>query len=154
MAHRTVVLAGNPRRVEGKASTGTIYPGMLVELTNASADTFQLRATAGIKAINCVACEDDLQGNDIDTAYTISTRLQAYIPRPGDEIVVRVANGENIAKGDKLVAAAAGYVKEMTLDSSGQAVEEDLLGIAMEAKDMSDSSGADPSDNKIRMRVA
>lgn len=152
MAYRTVHLWGKPRRVEGLASTSTIYPGHLVEMTNAAQDTWKLRATAGGKNEKAVAIEDDLQGNPIATAYTANNRIQVNIYGSGDECVVRVANGESIAKGDKLIANSDGTVKEHTADSSGTVIEEHVIGIALEAKDMSDSSGADPADVMIAMR--
>jgi hypothetical protein len=143
---------GSPRRVEGKALTSTIYPGHLVEMTSAAADTYKLFATAGAKGEKMVAIEDDLQGNSVATAYTAANKMQVNIYKSGEECLVKVANGQNIAKGDKLVRAAAGYVQKAATDSSGTVVEQEVIGIAMEAKDMSDSSGADPAEDKIRMR--
>jgi len=145
MAYRTVHLWGKPRRVEGLASTGTIYPGHLVEMTSAALDTWKLRATAGGKNENAVAIEDDLKGNPIATAYTANNRIQVNIYGSGDECVVRVANGEAIAKGDKLIANSDGTVKEATPDSSGVVIEQHVIGIALEACDMSGSSAVDPS---------
>ena len=152
MAYRTIHQWGKPRRVEGLASTSTIYPGHLVEMTNAALDTWKLFATAGAKGEKAVAIEDDLQGNPVSTAYTQNNRIQVNIYKSGEECIVRVANGENIAKGDKLVRAANGEVAEAAVDSSGTIVEQEVIGIALEAKDLSDSSGADPSDVMIRMR--
>lgn len=152
MAYRTIHQKGSPQRLEGLASTSTIYPGHLVEMTNAAQDTWKLRATAGAKNEKAVAVEDDLKGNGVATAYTANNRIQVNIYKSGEECIVRVANGENIAKGDKLIANNDGTVKEHTLDSSATVVEEHVIGIALEAKDMSDSSAADPSDVMIRMR--
>ena len=152
MAYRTIHQWGKPRRVEGLASTSTIYPGHLVEMTSAALDTWKLRATAAGKNEKAVAIEDDLQGNPVATAYTANNRIQVNIYRSGEECIVRVANGENIAKGDKLIANSDGTVKEHTADSSGVVLEEHVIGIVLEAKDMSGSSGVDPSDVMIRMR--
>jgi hypothetical protein len=90
--------------------------------------------------------EDDIQGKAITTAYAAAARVQANVQRSGDVFYGLIANGENISKGDKLESAGDGTLRKHTASSAG-AVEYPLavVGIALDAVDMSSSSGADPS---------
>lgn len=140
---------GDIVRYEALAA-GTIKPGHLVKL--GSAGTLTANATAGVKCEMAVAVEDALQGNDIADSYSSADLVQYNIFRPGDCCYLRLKNGENVAVGDKLVAAAGGEVAEFKADSSATVVEQVPIAIAMEAVDMSDSSAADPS-GLIKVRV-
>jgi hypothetical protein len=153
MAYRAVHQKGSPQRVEGLASNGSIYPGHLVEMTSAAADTYQLRATQGGYGEKAVAVEDDLQGNDIATAYTANNRIQVNIYKSGEECIVRLQGATSITKGDKLMAGASGVVLKYVKDSSAVVTEPHPIGIALESLDLSDSSSSEANtENKIRMR--
>lgn len=153
MAYRTVHLNGTPRRVEGIAYNGSVYPGHLVELTSAAQDTYKLRATEGAAQLKAVAVEDDLQGAAIDTVYTANNRIQVNLYRSGDECVVRLQGATSITKGDKLMAGANGVVLKLTGDSSAVITEKSAIGIALETLDLSDSSSGEANtENKIAMR--
>ena len=135
---KTIILKGHGIRKE-RMAVAAITPGHLVEIT--SADKVQVHATAGGLAQKGFAVEDDLQGNPISTAYVAGYAVQYNIMKPGEEVNALIANGEDIAIGDKLVSAGDGTLKELTSEST----DESVVAIAVEACDMSGSSAADPS---------
>ena len=151
MANNTIVLRGTKETQETAIASGSVYPGHLVEPTSA-ADTYKVHAVAGGGGPACFAIEDELKGNDIDDVYATTSRMQIYFAKPGDVIYVKIANGEDIAIADKLVSNGNGEFKEHTKDSSATIVEQHVFGYAMDAVDMSASSGKDPS-GWCRMRV-
>lgn len=141
MSYRTVVLDSNAMKREGKAS-GAITPGHLLERTS-TADTFKVHATAGGFAEPMFAFEDELQGEEIGDAYSDADRMFYYHLNKGDRAVGRIANGEDISRGDELVSNGDGTLKKATPDSSAVVVEEHTIAIADEDNDMSSSSGVD-----------
>lgn len=140
---RTISIDTDARDKEGIAS-GAITPGHLLERTS-TADTVKVHATAGAKAQRLFAIEDEHQGKEISDAYSSADRVFFKTFQPGDRVHALIANGEAIAIGDWLVSNGDGTLKEADADSSGTIFEQDVIGVAMEACDMSDSSGADPS---------
>jgi hypothetical protein len=143
MAYRTIHGNGPFERTEGLAS-GTPSPGHLAELTSATADTYKVQTANGPKAPAAVFVEDDLQGKDIDDAYTAATIAQVNLYPPGSAAVLRVKNGENISKGDLVCSAGSGEVRKVVSDSSATVVEDIPIAIALVGCDMSDSSSVDP----------
>jgi len=144
MAYRTIKVKSNQLEMEGIGS-GVIKPGHLLERTSAAAATVKVHATAGGVAQRLFAVENDLYGKEIGDSYSAADKVFFINALPGDQINALIANGESIAIGDKLISAGDGTLKEHTTDSSGVAVEEDVVAYALEACDMSDSSAADPS---------
>lgn len=121
---------------EEKAAVAAITPGMLIEKT--SADKVQAHATAGGNPGPIrVAIEDELQGNGIDDAYATDDRVNIWIPQSGNQAYLILADGQNVAIGDKLESNGDGYVRKFT---SGTIIAE-----ADEAIDLSDSSGGESS---------
>jgi len=152
MANNIYQIQLEPRdylRDEALASA-QVLPGMLVERD--SNGKFKPHATAGGVAERLVAVEDVLQGNGITDAYASGALVQANYQRRGNQVYMRLANGETAVIGSKLVSNGDGYLKVATADSSAVVVEEDVLAVAIEAVDMSDSSGADP-DGFIKVRI-
>lgn len=135
---KTIVLKGGGIKKE-RAAVAAITPGHLIEVT--SADKVQVHSTAGGLAQKAFAVEDDLQGNTITDAYAAADRVQYMVLERGAEVNALIADGEAIAIGDKLVSAGDGTLKELTSEST----DESVVAIALEACDMSGSSGADPS---------
>lgn len=131
-------------------ANAAILPGMLLE--RMSTGKFKAHATAGGTAERLVAVEDVLQGNGITDTYAAADRVQANIQRRGNMVYMRLANGQSVAIGDFLVSNGDGYLKKHTVDSSGVVVEEDKIAVALEAVDMSGSSGVDP-DGFIKVRI-
>ena len=151
MAYRTISITTDTPMKEGVASGG-ITPGHLIERTS-TADQVQVHALEGGWAQRLFAIEDEKQGKEIGDAYATGTLVFFRNFLPGDEVYVRIKNGEAIAIGDKLVSAGDGTLREAIPDSSEVMMEEDVLVIALEACDMSGSSGADPAGGLCRVEI-
>jgi hypothetical protein len=143
MAYRTIHASGDPVIVEGLAS-GALTPGMLVELTNAAADTYVAHNTASERCLKCIVHENQLEGQGVTDAYASGDRVFCGIYRSGETAVVLIANGQNATKGSRLESDGAGRFN--TGATTG------CICIAQEAVDMSDSSGADPSSSLCLVR--
>ena len=147
MAHVTtrsiIIKDHNPCRKEVQASE-IISPGHLLERTATAGDVKKNDAVEG-NATVMVALEDELQGKGISDNYADNAKIQAAFFQRGDEFIGRLANGQNAAIGDKLAPAADGEVAAYLPDSSGIVVENRAMFVALEAVDMSGSTGADPS---------
>jgi hypothetical protein len=130
---RTIALKGCGVRKERVASE-IITPGQLVEIL--STDKVGRHNTALGRAQRAVAVEDDLQGKEVSETYASAAIVQYNVFQPGDEVQVRIKNGEDIHIGDMLESDGDGALQKLT---TGYA-----LFIALEDVDMSNSSGADP----------
>lgn len=150
MAKQTIKLKKYADIVNEYNAAAAITPGMLIELT--SAGTVQANSAAGLACQKQFALEDELQGKTIADAYAVGAPVQCWNTIPGEEVYAWLADGEDVAIGDKLVSDGAGKLKAMTEDSSAAVVEETPIAIALEAVDMSGSSGADPS-GRIKVRI-
>lgn len=137
----TINIAGDGVRSERLAG-GAITPGMLVGL--GSANTVTAYSTADEAAHVGVAFEDDLEGNGIDDVYPSADLVQYNTYKSGDIFNGLLTNGQTIVIGDKLTSNGDGRLKIATT--------EDVVGIALKAVDMSDSSAADP-DGRIPVQV-
>jgi hypothetical protein len=137
--------------VEEKAAVAAITPGMLIEIT--SADKYQVHSTSGGNAITCFALEDQNQGNDIDDVYAADDQVLGWYPQRGEMIEALLADGENIVIGDKLDSNGDGYLKKHVEDDSGNIQTQAIVAEAAQALDMSDSSGGDPSSQRITVRA-
>lgn len=137
--------------VVNEYNAGTaITPGMLIEVA-ADGDVDPQNVAGGV-CEKMFALEDELQGRTIDTAYAVTDPVQCWIALPGEEVLAWLANGEDVAIGEKLVAAGGGALKAATADSSAVVTEEHVIAVAMEAIDMSGSSGVDPT-GRIKVRI-
>jgi hypothetical protein len=151
--NHTITLRGTPLRDEYLAS-GAIRPGMLIEPVPASS-TNQARAhsTAGGTASPIFALEDDLQGRGIGTDYADGEMVEAGVFRTGDWVNALIADAEDIAWGDKLESNGDGYLREVDTDPSvGTIGVGSVVAWAREAKDMTGSSGVDPT-NRIWVQI-
>lgn len=141
MAKRTIRLKGYG--VQGEAvANAALKPGHLIELM--STGKVQKHANAGYDAVPMFAIEDNLQGKGIDDEYAASSIVQYVVLKSGDEVLGWLKNGETIVKGDMLVSDGAGQFQKHIVESAAT-TEQNVVAMALEAVDMSDSSGADPS---------
>ena len=124
-------------------AAAAITPGMLVELT--SAGKVQAHSTAGGNAQRMFAFEDELQGKGINDAYATDDKVQVWVCRPGDQVYAILPDGQNIAVGDLLESAGDGMLQAHSPASEGLEFPEGVIGVALEAVDLSDSSGAESS---------
>lgn len=150
-APRKIFLIGQPNQMEREAG-GAITPGMLVEID--SSDNFIVHNTAGGICSKMVAVESAITGDDIDHPYATGEVTLVNACRTGDEVLLRASNGEAIVIGSFLESDGAGAVQVATEDSAGATeYSASVVAVAVEAKDMSDSSAADPTVVLFRARI-
>jgi len=142
-SNKTVVVRGDVQREEFKTN-GTPSPGHLLEI-DSSGDVLP-HNSAGENMYPLFALENDLQGDDIDTAYADNVQAQCAWAKPGVMVNAILADGENVAIGDLLESAGDGTLQKYVLDDSSTVhYSNQIVGVAREAVDMSDSSAADPA---------
>lgn len=150
MPYKTIAIVGTPTFAEFDAG-GAITPGHLLYL--ASDGDVEVHATAGGTAAPWFALEDDLQGNEIGDAYSADNRVKTGIFKPGDQVFALLFNGENAAIGNYLESQGDGTLRVVDADASaGDIGVQSVVGVALEAVDMSGSSGVDPS-GRIRIMI-
>jgi hypothetical protein len=153
MAKNTIKIKKYTNSIEERDAAAAITPGMLLEYT--SAGKVQAHSTAGGNALPIgFALEDELQGRDIDTAYAADDKVQCMVNQPGDHVYAILKDGENVAIGDPLESAGNGYLQKHVSDvESFESAEagsitvypNQIVGIALEAVDLSGSSGEESS---------
>lgn len=151
MAEKTIVLKSfnEPVREEYRAAS-TIKPGHLIELI--AAGTVQPHSTAEGNAEKMFAVEDDYQGNDIDDNYAAAALVQCWIAQRGDVVYAWLSDGETAVIGSQLSSNGDGDLQVHVPDDSGSIQTEGIIAVALEAKDLSGSSGAD-STRRIKVRA-
>ena len=144
--YTSVTIKSDVEVQEAKATAVAITPGHLIERT--SGDLVQKHGTAGGNAVPTFAIEDEWQGEEVTHAYDASGRIFFKFFRPGDRCVGRLANGQNVAIGEKLVSNGDGTLKKYTAAASAAVIvePEEIVAVAREAVDLSSSDTADPSE--------
>lgn len=151
MAKKTIKLKNYSKVVEEMVAVGVITPGMFLEET--SAGLVQAHSGAGANLIQMVATEDEMQGKSISDDYAVGYPVQVWIPGRGDQVFAILEDGETIVIGDFLESAGNGKVQKHVDDlAAADNKTNQIIGVAIEAVDMSDSSGADPSP-RIAIRI-
>ena len=153
MAYKTIIIRDGGQSVrEELTAAAAITPGHLVEIT--SAGKVQKHSHSGQPASPMFAVEDELQGDEIGTDYKADKIVQFNVFRPGDQVYGLLKDGETVSIGDFLESAGNGTLRKYSADSAG-AVEypNSIVGIAREALDMSDSSGADPATARLVVQI-
>ena len=120
-----------------------ITPGHVVELL--STGKIQKQNTTSIDVERAVAIEDYLQGNDIADAYSAGNVAMYRIFTRGALVALILADGQNVAIGDKLESAGAGEVKKYSAGVK--------LFVAMNAVNASDSKTTPVASRRIVGRV-
>ena len=131
------------------ATAVAIIPGMLIEMdANGRA---QAHSSAAGNALPMFAREDELQGNSIADAYaaTLDTRIFAWIPQRGDQVQAILADGEEAVIGSLLESNGAGFLQVHDADSTGIYYPNQIVGVALEAVDLSGSSGEETEDDTL-----
>ena len=130
--------------------TAAITPGMLVEVSSTSGKVIK-HNSAGQNVIPPKFClEDELQGSDIDTNIAVASPAQIWTPQRGDWVYAILADGESVAIGDPLESGGDGTLKKHVADTADSddsftSYPNQIVGIAREALDLSDSSGGESS---------
>ena len=138
---------------EEYVAVAAITPGMLIYLT--SADKVAVHATLDGNALPMFAIEDELQGNDIDTAYVAGDKVQVWIPTRGDQVNALLLDEEVVAIGDFLTSGTGGYLKKLDVAASAAVIENPMLvvGVALTTLNLSSSSAAATADMRIKVRI-
>ena len=145
--YKSIILKGDGVNVEALAS-GVISPGMLVSRTSAAVATVIAHATAAVAfpIQRMFVKENELEGEGIDVDFADGDRIpHVLIMSSGDRVLGIIDNGETIVIGDYLESAGNGKLQKRT---SG-----DPVAVALKAIDLSDSSGADPSNTRIPIEI-
>lgn len=139
--------------VEEFTAGGAITPGHLV-MVNSSGDVV-VHNSAGGNAFPMFALENELEGEDMDTAYASDDQVQVWIPGRGDIVNAILKDGQNVVIGDWLESAGDGTLQEHAADSSGGAIYgNQLVGQVVAAVDLSGSSGTHPSTGlRVQVRI-
>lgn len=137
----TIIAGGNGDYVEA-VPAAAFSPGHLVEWT--SAGKLQKNSASGGRCEKLIAIENDLEGEGVSDAYATTDRARAFVPYPGAKCRVKIANGQNVAIGNKLCSNGDGQFRNVKTDSSGTIVEDYAICVALEAVNMAVSSAADP----------
>jgi len=161
MARRTIKVTNYSDIMEEYDAVAAITPGMLLELT--SAGKVQAHSSAGQNLLHMFACEDELQGKSIDDNYAADDKVQVWVPGRGDQVDAILVDGQNVAIGDFLESNGDGKLKKHTIDGSASGEPDpvysnQIVGVALEAVDLSDSSGGESSgdlgyDKRIKVRI-
>ena len=153
MAKNTIKLKNYSKVHEEYVAVAAITPGMLVEYT--SAGKVQKHSSAGQNMIPMFALEDELQGKGIDDNYAADAPVQVWVAGRGDQVYALLKDGENVAIGDLLESAGDGYLQKHVADieSGGDYIyTNQIVGEAIEALDLSSSSGAEPTQ-RLQIRI-
>lgn len=151
---RTIKIKNYSNIFEEYTAAGAITPGMLIEVT--SGGTVQAHATESGSALPMFAVEDDFQGRVIDTAYAATEKVQCWIPGRGDQVYALLDDGENAVIGSFLESSGEGFLQVYSSAASdaADAVDHRIVGVALEAVNLSSSSGTWPTaDRRILIRI-
>lgn len=145
MAKNTIKLKDYLKIVEEYPAASAITPGMLVEIT--SAEKVEPHGTEDGKVAPVMfATEDEFQGKTISDEYDADEPVQCWIPQRGDVAYALLSGGEDASIGDFLVSNGDGTLAVQ--DSAGQ---EEVVAVALEDVDNSDSAGM--PDARIIVRI-
>jgi hypothetical protein len=168
MAYNTIKIKKYLDIVEEYEANAALFPGHLVELM--STGKIRKHATAEGTVLPMFALEDELQGNDNDTAYAAADRVQVWIPNRGEIVLAVLKDGQNVAIGDFLESAGDGTLQKHVNDEDSwesnskqepgnvTVIPQVIVGTALEAVDLSGSSGEEDSgaldwDKRILVRI-
>jgi len=162
MALHTIKIKKYQDIIEEYTAVSAITPGELLELT--SAGEVQAHSDAGQNAERLFALEDELQGNDIDDDYSADDKVQVWVAQTGEWVYAWLAEGQDVSIGDFLESDGAGALQAHTADvvqggSSAELVADvsiytnQIIGVALEAKDTSHKSSAESSAARGRQRI-
>lgn len=150
MAKNTIKLKKYLDIIEERIAHETIKPGMLLML-NSDNEFAKHTPTSGVVAPPIFALEDELRGKGIDDSYVINDQVQGWIAQRGEQVYALLADGEAVVIGDRLASNGNGYLKKHDADSLR---EDEIVAIALEAVDLSSSSGADTNvTGRIKIMV-
>lgn len=130
------------------AANAAITPGMLVQIL--PTNKIRAHADAGKNIFPMFAIEDVFQGKGINDNYAAAALVRCWIPGRGDIVNALLRDEENVVIGDYLESDGEGRLRKITrTNESWESADafpgggqhsiytEHILGIAIEAKDLS-----------------
>ncbi len=138
--------------VEEYDAAAAITPGQLIE--HISTGKVQRHSTAEGNALKMFALEDELQGKGLADNYALDNKVQCWVAGRGDHVNALLADGETVVIGSELASNGDGDLRLHDISSGGAEFPDALIGYALEAVDLSGSSGADPATRRLLIRVA
>lgn len=164
-AHTKSVIVKCFTKIQEEAiANAAITPGWLIELM--STGKVRAHSSSGQNQEFMFAFENELEGEGIDDDYAAADIVQYIIARRGDVVNAILANGQNVAIGDLLESNGDGTLKKYTADAIAVSSAEpgtvtvyptQIVGMALEALDLSGSSGEESStllnNPRIQVRV-
>ncbi len=146
--YNTIKLKNYLSIVEEFVAAAAITPGMVVEIDTAGKIKAHATSSGNVLPI-MFATEDSLQGKGIDDNYAADDQVQIWIPQRGDEVNAILVDGETISIGELLESNGDGMLKAHTVETVESAEDQvantiysaPVIGIALEAMDLSGSSG-------------
>jgi hypothetical protein len=152
MSEKCIFIGQGPKVHLTKTADAAITPGMLCELT---ATGVRKHATAGGAAYPMFAGQNYASdnGNTIDDDCPIGEEANLEVCSPGVIVNALIADNENIAIGDFLESNGDGKLREVDADPSvGTVVTNSVVAVAIEALDLTGSSGEEPT-NRCKVMV-
>jgi hypothetical protein len=138
MAYQTIKIEKHSDVIKEFTASGSILPGMLVELSNAT--TCRVHSTASGTQSAMFVLEDELQGAGIDTAIASGSKAQVWYAHRGDIVYALLKDEQNISFGDLLESDGEGRLQKHTNaygDSSTYIYYNQIVGVALEAVNLS-----------------
>ena len=165
MGYNTIKIKKYSDVIEEYVAVAAVTPGMLIELT--SAGKVQAHSSAGGDALPMFALENELEGEGVNDEFAADDRIQCWIPYRGDIVYAILADGENASIGSFLESNGAGLLRVLQPDTESYesnvagsitVYPNKIVGVALEAVDISDSSGGESSgdlgyDKRILVRI-
>ena len=160
MTYNTIKIKKYSDVIEEIDAVEVFTPGHLLEET--SAGKVQKHSTEASTVLPMFALENELEGEGIDDAFSADDKVQCWIPYRGDMVYAWLADGEDVDIGNPLVSNGDGTLRKMVekLESSADTTidySHRVVGFAVEAKDLSESSGGESSgligDQHIVVRI-
>lgn len=157
-AEKAVIVKGGDNAIrEEFTAGGIITPGQLLEID--SNDAVIRHNSAGQNMYPLIAVQDFPQGKDIDDNYASGEQAYAIWARAGMIINMLLKEGETVVIGGFVESDGAGDVQAYVADIDASApgattiYSNQIVGVAREAVDLSDSSGADPATRRILIQI-
>lgn len=127
---------------EAVSGIAGIYPGMLLKRNSSGQVILHTTEGGALGDETLIAEEDALQGNTVDTVYTIGDIVSFMVIQPGTCFYGLIEDAQDIAISDKIMSAGNGKLKETTDLESGETLAK-VVAVAIEAQDLTGSNSDD-----------
>lgn len=146
MGYNTIKIRKYSDVIEEHVAAAGLVPGMLLEITTAGKVRKHSRMFGNVMPM--FALEDELQGKEIGDAFVTNDRVQCWIPNRGDVVLAILFDGQSVEIGDLVISHGDGYLMKYIAsdDSDYTQNPNQIVGMAMEKKDLSGSSGEETGD--------